>query len=42
MWSGSFSTSLKGISSAGALLTLTWIIAVTLLTSWYENLKLKH
>jgi len=29
MWSGSCSTSLKGTSSAGALLTLTWIIALT-------------
>ncbi|GFG37410.1 hypothetical protein Cfor_04283 [Coptotermes formosanus] len=29
MWSGSCCTSLKGISSAGALLTPTWSIAVT-------------
>lgn len=29
MWSGSCSTSLEGISSAGALLTPTWSIAVT-------------
>ena len=35
MWSGSCSTSLKDISSVDALLTPTWIIAVTCTDVWY-------